>query len=142
LTEGELFALFLAERALEQYRGTPHAHDLATAFAKLTAALPDRVTIDLAHCNDLYSVRQTSLDMDEAACFRQLTAAACRARQLDIVYWTASRDDTCRRRIDPYHLVSVDGHWYLIAYCHLREDGSRGWWRGSPPRSSASIRRG
>jgi proteasome accessory factor B len=40
LTEGDVVALFLAERALEQYRGTPYAADLAAAFAKLTAALP------------------------------------------------------------------------------------------------------
>jgi predicted DNA-binding transcriptional regulator YafY len=49
LTEGELVALFLAERLLQEYRGTPYAADLAAAFAKLTAALPDEVTIDLNH---------------------------------------------------------------------------------------------
>ena len=32
LTEGELVALFLAERVLQQYRGTPYAADLARAF--------------------------------------------------------------------------------------------------------------
>jgi proteasome accessory factor B len=44
LTEGDLVALFLAERALDQYRRTPYAADLAAAFAKLTAALPEGVT--------------------------------------------------------------------------------------------------
>jgi predicted DNA-binding transcriptional regulator YafY len=39
-----------------------------------------------------------------------------------MVYWTASRDETCRRVVDPYGLASVEGDWYLIAYCHFRED--------------------
>jgi predicted DNA-binding transcriptional regulator YafY len=122
LSEGELLALFLAERVMQQYRDTPFARDLATAFRKLTAALPDEVTINLAHWDGVLSFRQTVADVHEAAWFRQLTNAARRGRQLELVYWTASRDETCCRVVDPYHLVSVDGHWYLIAYCHLRED--------------------
>jgi predicted DNA-binding transcriptional regulator YafY len=42
-------------------------------------------------------------------------------RRLELVYWTASRDATSRRLVDPYHLVSLEGDWYLVAYCHLRE---------------------
>jgi predicted DNA-binding transcriptional regulator YafY len=122
LTEGDLVALFLAERALEQYRGTPYAADLAAAFAKLTAALPDRVTIDLNHLRDAYSFRQRGTDAGDADRFRQLARATRAGLQLELVYWTASRDDTCRRVVDPYHLASIDGDWYLVAYCHLRED--------------------
>ncbi|HEV3261346.1 MAG TPA: WYL domain-containing protein [Gemmataceae bacterium] len=122
LTEGELLAFFLAERLMQQYRDTPYARDLATAFRKLTAALPDEVTIDLSHWDEVYSFRQTGADLHEAAWFRQLPAAARRGRQLELVYWSVSRDGTCYRVVDPYHLVSVDGHWYLIGYCYLRED--------------------
>jgi predicted DNA-binding transcriptional regulator YafY len=31
------------------------------------------------------------------------------------------RDETCKRVVDPYHLASLGGDWYLVAYCHLRE---------------------
>ncbi len=46
-------------------------------------------------------------------------------RQLELVYWSASllrRVETLRRIVDPYHLASIDGDWFLIAYCHLREE--------------------
>jgi predicted DNA-binding transcriptional regulator YafY len=43
-------------------------------------------------------------------------------RQVEVVYWSASRDEQSRRVIDPYHLTSVQGDWFLVAYCHLRED--------------------
>jgi predicted DNA-binding transcriptional regulator YafY len=26
------------------------------------------------------------------------------------------------RVVDPYHLASIDGQWYLIAHCHLRDE--------------------
>jgi predicted DNA-binding transcriptional regulator YafY len=61
LSEGELLALFLAERLLQEYRHTPYANALASAFAKITIALPEIVTIDLAHHADRYANRQVVL---------------------------------------------------------------------------------
>jgi len=122
LTEGELVAMFLAERVMQQYRGTPYAKELATAFLKLTAALPDEVTISLAHLADVFSVRPAATLSADAARFRRIVKSVREGRQLELVYWTASRDETCRRVVDPYHLASVDGDWYMVAFCHLRED--------------------
>lgn len=122
MTEGELFALFLAERLMDQYRELPFAKDLATAFQKLTASLPDEVTIDLGHLSEAYSFRSKPASTGEAARFRQLARAVSEERQLELLYWSASRDETARRVVDPYHLVSVEGDWYLVAYCHLREE--------------------
>jgi predicted DNA-binding transcriptional regulator YafY len=122
LSEGELVALFLAERLMDQYRDSPLAKDLATAFQKVTAALPDEVTIDLAHLAEAYSFRHRPAALGEAARFRMLARAVREGRQLELTYWAASRDATSRRVVDPYHLVSVEGDWYLVAYCHLREE--------------------
>ncbi len=122
LTEGELVALFLAERLLQAFRGTPHASALASIFRKLTVALPEEVTIDLNHLDEIYSFHQPGINVADAKRLQQLAHAARERRQLELVYWTASRDDTCKRVVDPYHLMSVHGDWYLVGYCHLRED--------------------
>jgi predicted DNA-binding transcriptional regulator YafY len=122
LTEGEFVALFLAERVMQQFKGTPYAKDLASAFRKLTAALPDGVSIDLNHLTGAYSFRHPAEVKDDPAKFRDLARAIRERRRVELLYWTASRNETCRRRVDPYHLTSVDGDWYLIGYCHLRED--------------------
>lgn len=122
LTEGELIAFFLAERLMQQYRDSPFAKDLATAFRKLTAALPDQVSIDLSHLDEGFSFRSKPAKNGDVERFRQLTRAIRAGRQLELVYWTASRDVTCRRAVDPYHLASVAGEWYLVAFCHMRED--------------------
>lgn len=122
LTERELVALFLAERLLQQYRGTPYAGDLAGAFRKLTSSLTDEVTVDLGHLEDRFSFCQHAAGAGDTARFRQLARAVREGRQLRLTYWTASRNQSCTRVVDPYHLASVDGEWYLIGYCHLREE--------------------
>jgi predicted DNA-binding transcriptional regulator YafY len=122
LSEGELVALCLAERVMQQYRGTPYEQDLATAFRKLTAHLPEEVTIDLSHLGGAFSFRGPCSDVGDLDCFRRLTEAVREGRRLELVYWTASRDQTCRRVVDPYHLTSIAGEMYLVAYCHLREE--------------------
>jgi predicted DNA-binding transcriptional regulator YafY len=122
LTEGELIALLLAERLLQEYRHTPYAEALAHAFQKMTAAVPDTVTIDLAHLAEAYSFRHKAVDTGDLDRFAALDRAIRDGRQLELLYWTASRDVTSRRVVDPYHLASVDGDWFLIGYCHLREE--------------------
>lgn len=120
LTEGELVALFLAERVLQQYRGTPYGPDLARAFAKLTAGLGESVTVDLRHLGGVHSFRTTAPPEFDPGVFRDLAAATARHRRVVLRYWSASRDAETRREVDPYHLASVDGQWYLIGFCHLR----------------------
>src|SRR5579875_551265 len=122
LTEGELLALFVAERVLQHYRNTPYGADLATAFEKLSAQLPDTVSLDLTHLQDAYSIRGPETSVGDLECFRKVARAVQQSRQLELVYWSASHNETCRRVVDPYHLTSVSGDWYLIAYCHLREE--------------------
>lgn len=122
VTEGELVALFLAERLLQEYRDTPYAADLASTFRKLTSGLDGELSVDMAHLDSAISFRRQPVAPGDADRFRLLTRAVRQGRQMELVYWTASRDQGSRRVVDPYHLASVDGCWYLVAYCHTREE--------------------
>jgi predicted DNA-binding transcriptional regulator YafY len=124
MSEGELLALALAERVLRQFRGTPYAPDLARAFRKITDGLTDRVTVDLGELADTYSFRTTGPEEFDPETFGALAAAVRDRRRIVLRYWTASREEETSRAVDPYHLACVDGHWYLIAFCHFR-DGVR-----------------
>jgi predicted DNA-binding transcriptional regulator YafY len=120
LTEGELVALFLAEQMLGQYRGTPYGPDLSRAFAKITAALNDPIDVDAQRLSEAISFRTTAPAVFDVEILRTLIAAIVQRRRVVIDYWTASRDSQNRREVDPYHLTSCDGQYYLIAYCHMR----------------------
>jgi predicted DNA-binding transcriptional regulator YafY len=120
LTEGELVALFLAEQLLRHYRGTPYGPDLARAFGKITAALSDPIDVDAQRLAEAVSFRTSAPAIFDLSILRALITAIVQRRRLVIDYWTASRDSRNRREIDPYHLMSCDGQYYLIAYCHMR----------------------
>jgi len=47
VTEGEMVALFVAEKALQQYRGTTFEKPLLSAFQKIEEALPDTISLNL-----------------------------------------------------------------------------------------------
>ena len=57
ITEGELFALVVAEKALQQYRGTPFEKPLISAFQKMEASLPDTVSLNFEDWNQTISLR-------------------------------------------------------------------------------------
>lgn len=48
--------------------------------------------------------------------------AITKSRSLDIEYYSIGRDQQSRRRVDPYLLLLYSGHWYLVGYCHLRQE--------------------
>lgn len=120
-TEGELIALFLGEQLLRQYRGTAFGPDLARVFAKITTALNEPMTVDVERYSEAISFRTSAPAIFDVEILRTLISAILQRRRLVIDYWTASRDSLNRRQVDPYHLASCDGQYYLFAYCHMKK---------------------
>lgn len=122
LSEGELFSLLIAEKAVQQYRGTPFERPLLTALEKLAAALPDTVSVHLADWDHAISFRTSTEPILNLPLFNLLAQATARHEQLEIVYRKPGRSAPDTRRIDPYHLANINGEWYLFAFDHLRRD--------------------
>jgi predicted DNA-binding transcriptional regulator YafY len=96
MTEGELLGLYLSERMLRQFHGTPFEPDVRQAIAKLADMLPDNVTVRLDSIADFLSVLPAvEADYDPDS-FCTLLRAVVGRRQLNMVYWTASRNETTR----------------------------------------------
>jgi predicted DNA-binding transcriptional regulator YafY len=121
LTEGDLLALFLGERLLLQYRGTPLEDQLQRAFAKIAEALPEQVSLNLATAAKALSVTPAAVPLQDAETFQQLASAAVKRRRLELDYWTMSRGQLTSRKVDPYHLTRIESDWYMVGYCHLRQ---------------------
>jgi proteasome accessory factor B len=122
ITEGELFALLVAERALQQYRGTHFEQPLASAFRKLAASLPDTVSINLADWEETISFRTSAEPIIDLERFDLLARATAHRQQVQLEYRKAGQRGHELRVVDPYHLANINGEWYLFGYCHLRKD--------------------
>ena len=122
ITEGELFALLVAEKALQQYRGTNFEKPLMSAFKKMAAALPDTISLSLADWDQSISFRTSAEPILNLEIFDTLAQATARHRQLQIIYRKPGSKQTEQRILDPYHLANINGEWFLFAFDHLRKD--------------------
>jgi predicted DNA-binding transcriptional regulator YafY len=107
LTPAEGFALSAAAKTILAVPGADIDGSLGRAAAKLEAVLGARegLNVDLPSPPLLADV-QRLVDEHHSA---------------DIEYHSGSSDEVTNRRVDAVQVVSLDGHWYLDAYCHRAE---------------------
>ena len=122
ITEGELFALVVAEKALQQYRGTSFEKPLLSAIRKMEQSLPDTISLDLADVGRTISFRTRAEPILDLQVFDTLARATAERRQLELAYRKPGQRQIEQRVIDPYHLANINGEWFLFAYDHLRQD--------------------
>ena len=122
ISEGELFALLVAEKALQQYRGTTFERPLLSAFKKIANSLPDTVSLNLADWEETISFRTRAEPVLNLKIFDLLAKATSRRQQVEITYRKPGQKKPERRIVDPYHLANINGEWFLFAFDHLRKD--------------------
>ena len=110
LTPAEGFAVAASARLLLAVPGSDD-DALRRALAKLDAALGSREAV--------------GLDVDAPAHLAAVRDAADAGRGLEIDYLSGSRDELTTRTVEPVQVVTIDGHWYLDAYCHRAGDMRR-----------------
>lgn len=120
VTEGELLALLVAQRALEQYRGTPFHRQLEVAFEKLAGGLKDRISFSPADELRAVSFRNIGLGKADLSIFNPLSAAVLKQQVVEFAYKKPGSTATSARRVRPYHLAHRENLWYLIAFDEAR----------------------
>ncbi|BAU42496.1 helix-turn-helix transcriptional regulator [Leptolyngbya sp. O-77] len=124
LSKGELFALTLGARMLEVYGGSAYAQDLRSAIARLAERLPEQTWVDLQQVAEerilFRAGAEVNLDPD---IWHQLEAACQTHKTVQMTYYTASRNSTSERKLDPYVLHIYRGtNPYVIGFCHTRQE--------------------
>ena len=122
ITEGELVALLIAEKALEQYRGTNFEKPLVSALKKMAAQLPDTVSFNIAEWDQTISFRTSAEPILDLEIFDALAKATAARKQLRFDYQKPGQQKPEPRVVDPYHLANINGEWFLFAFDHARKD--------------------
>lgn len=121
VTEGELVALFVARKAMEQYRGTPFEKPLAAAFEKITEGLNDTIEFKWADVDSAISFRGTGASIADLELFETVGKATFDLRELSFEYRKLGGARYESRRVQPYHLACVENQWYLFAFDLARQ---------------------
>jgi proteasome accessory factor B len=122
ITEGEILALVVAEKALQQYRGTCFEQPLLSAVKKMGRALPDTISLSLDDVAQTISFRTRAEPILDLEIFDALAKATVAHRQLELAYRKPGQQRIEQRLVDPYHLANINGEWFLFAFDHLRKD--------------------
>ncbi len=122
ITEGELVALLIAEKALEQYRGTNFEKPLVSALKKMASQLPETVSFNMAEWDQTISFRTSAEPILNLEIFDALAKATAGRHQLRFDYRKPGQAGAEARLVDPYHLANINGEWFLFAFDHARQD--------------------
>jgi proteasome accessory factor B len=114
VTQGELLALMVAQKAIEQYRGTPYHHQLETAFAKLLA--PMAAMSGYAPSSEAISFKVAAPAVNELDVFDRLSHAISDQLEISFSYRKPGDAKSAKRQVQPLHLTHREGRWYLV--CH------------------------
>jgi proteasome accessory factor BC len=107
LTPAEGFALSAAAKTILAVPGADVDGSLGRAAAKLEAVLGAREGLNV--------------DLSSPPLLPEVQRLVDRRHSANIEYHSGSSDEVTKRRIDPVQVISLDGHWYLDAYCHRAE---------------------
>jgi proteasome accessory factor BC len=121
---------FLPPEYARPRRLTPAEGFTVAASARLLLAVPgsddDALRRALAKLEGALGAREAvGLDVDAPADLPLIRAATEAGQSLELEYLSASRDELTTRAVEPTQVITVDGHWYLDAYCHRAGDMRR-----------------
>ncbi len=121
LSEKELFSLLVAQKSINQYKGTPYQKPLETALNKILNCLNNEI---------YYYVKE----LDKAVCFRPFIPDIADEKEFNLIYNAIQKNIMVEfsykklaankpmvRHVRPYCLICVENHWYLIGFDELRQ---------------------
>ena len=116
VSEGELVALLVAQKALAQYSGTPFEAPLAAAFKKITDGLKERVSFNIDRVESAISFKGIGTTVADLDLFETVSKAVLRSCELEFEYKKLGGAKFEPRRAQPYHLGCIENQWYLFAF--------------------------
>jgi predicted DNA-binding transcriptional regulator YafY len=112
MNEGELAALLMGSKVLEQYQGTPMAEKLTAVFEKLSAFLPDNITVRPDELFTRFSFTAPPAMPVSSNVWKNVVQGLENQQWIEIQYRNWSGEKSAR--VAPVHLANLQGDWYLF----------------------------
>jgi predicted DNA-binding transcriptional regulator YafY len=120
----EATAVYLGTSLVEEMWGSLYHEAAQGALAKLNNVLPDEQQQEIAWARRSLAIANLHrADMDPLVpLLEKLRRAVRELRSVDMSYQGMRNAAPQSRRLDPYALVHRWGWWYVVGYCHLRQE--------------------
>ena len=120
ISDRDILSFIVNERILNQYKNTPYYDDIKKIIKKIMHYLPDQSFDN--DIGDFISFQQFPKSPVVKHKIEIIQQAILAAKQIKIRYHSLYRDEHTERTVDPYLLHNHYGAWYLISFCHLRNE--------------------
>jgi predicted DNA-binding transcriptional regulator YafY len=123
-TPEEAVAVYLGTGLVEEMGGQLYRGAAQGALAKMDNMLPDEQRHEAAWARrTLLATHMHRADYTPLVpLLEKLRRATRERRRVNMVYRGRSQPEPLQRDLDPYAMVHRWGWWYVVGYCHLRED--------------------
>lgn len=121
----EASALLAGERLMQKWKHTDLGKSYQSALDKIRAILPpeDKEYFEtLDQHIQAFHYRNKNLPRPDDHIFVFLQNAIFKKEILEICYESPYKREQTRRKVEPLGLLLMGNHWYLAAWCRLRED--------------------
>ena len=125
-TLDEAVALFLGGSFVAHFQGTPFQDAIKTALIKIEDILPEELqeSVEISAESILLDVMDRVGSPVSREIFESINEAILKHKCVQITYHNVKKNETTGRVVAPYGLIydNDNGAWYLIGYCHLRNE--------------------
>ena len=122
LTEGGLAALLLLGQLRRNYSEADFAPVLGKSVDLLMESLQEQVTVDQDSIDQTLQVEIEPFPTVDIGVFQELLAATRNHESIVIRYFSGQKAVVVEKPCDPYHLLNFKDNWYLVAFCHEKQD--------------------
>lgn len=120
----ELMALYFSRDMMKVFKDTAFYDNLESLFNKIKTTLPKESLNFLEKTEQVLHLGiKPYKDYGRfKEIINRVNEAAVNKKSVEIVYFTMSRKKETRRKVDPYRIWFFNGTFYLIGFCHFREE--------------------
>ena len=114
VSESELFAILVAQKAIANYMGTPFYKPLVSAFNRLAEHLGEAAVLHLHDLGETMDIRLAGPEALDEENFQIVLRAVQQRRLLEFDYRKQAARTFEKRKLHPYQLVCANNRWYVV----------------------------
>jgi predicted DNA-binding transcriptional regulator YafY len=120
----EAASLLIAAKIFLYQKGFPYQKNIQLALSKIEGILESENKKYMQKIDKKISVYLGKMKDYQSydTIFQQINKAIIDKNQIIITYYTITRNKQTLRTVNPFHLMFKGGFWYLIAFCHWRNE--------------------
>lgn len=122
-TTTELASLHMSRDLMRVFEGTAFHESIEALFDKIRVSLPPEIIryLDAISANLKIGFGPSKDYAKFKGMISQVSTATAERHCVEIQYKAASTGQATSRKVDPYQVWAMNGVFYLIGYCHLRQ---------------------